>query len=581
MKMPFIIHKAFRHNRYLTCYSNQFNQHKKTLVFVHTIGGSAENWKRQIRKYINTHNIICYDLYGHGSSGVPYTAIECGLVESVLDLQSILNHFNAPKVTLIAHGYGALVAATLSSIFVNNIEKLIVLNPYFHTEKNKRRPLGRSIYITMRRLYDKLYGTNNNASFRPKIQVERYYYYGIHILPSIINKSIEYNALKVPLVAIFNKNYKLWIKIGKTNNKDNDIELRTLENLQSFPMYSNAEKINSLLDEYIDVLDTQAFRNLIFEGGGFKGCAYGGAIKALEQMNVLPHIKRLAGTSAGAIYAIFIAIGMKGDEIIALISSLNYEDFADSSKRFIANSARLVSEYGWYKGDKFMHFMHNLIGKYLGNGDITFRQLHEQTHYELYIIGTNLTLNCAEIYSLEHTPDMKIIDALRISTCAPMIFKAIKEKRKDQEHVLVDGGLVWNCPIDLFDNRKYVYNVNNIVLKKDNSVKNMETLAFRLDSKSDPFAPFKENMQNKEYKKITSIVDFTKRFMTFYGLNVMQKHMEKDNWDRTVFIDTLNIEAFDFKISTKNIERLVYQGKQGVYNHFSWRMGFNGLKYPQ
>ncbi len=40
------------------------------------------------------------------------------------------------------------------------------------------------------------------------------------------------------------------------------------------------------------------FKNLVFEGGGVKGIAYGGALDALNAMDVLRGIERVAGTSA-------------------------------------------------------------------------------------------------------------------------------------------------------------------------------------------------------------------------------------------------------------------------------------------
>ncbi len=46
------------------------------------------------------------------------------------------------------------------------------------------------------------------------------------------------------------------------------------------------------------------FRNLVFEGGGVKGSAYIGAIRALNEEGILPEIQRFGGTSAGAITAL-------------------------------------------------------------------------------------------------------------------------------------------------------------------------------------------------------------------------------------------------------------------------------------
>ncbi len=61
---------------------------------------------------------------------------------------------------------------------------------------------------------------------------------------------------------------------------------------------------------------------LVFQGGGGKGVAYAGALKALEEMGILPiragansHLKGIAGTSAGAISALMLAMGYTSDEI--------------------------------------------------------------------------------------------------------------------------------------------------------------------------------------------------------------------------------------------------------------------------
>jgi predicted acylesterase/phospholipase RssA len=52
---------------------------------------------------------------------------------------------------------------------------------------------------------------------------------------------------------------------------------------------------------------TAQFRNLIFEGGGVKGIAYVGAMQILQDRGILPEIRRVGGTSAGAINALIFA----------------------------------------------------------------------------------------------------------------------------------------------------------------------------------------------------------------------------------------------------------------------------------
>ena len=64
-------------------------------------------------------------------------------------------------------------------------------------------------------------------------------------------------------------------------------------------------------------------RNLVFEGGGVKGIAYGGALKMLKKYGFLSHIEKVAGTSAGAITAVLLSIGYTVEELSKIISETN------------------------------------------------------------------------------------------------------------------------------------------------------------------------------------------------------------------------------------------------------------------
>ena len=51
------------------------------------------------------------------------------------------------------------------------------------------------------------------------------------------------------------------------------------------------------------------FENLIFEGGGVKGIAYVGVFQELQDREIIGNIKRVGGTSAGAINAVLLSLG--------------------------------------------------------------------------------------------------------------------------------------------------------------------------------------------------------------------------------------------------------------------------------
>ena len=71
------------------------------------------------------------------------------------------------------------------------------------------------------------------------------------------------------------------------------------------------------------------YKNLVFEGGGVKGVAYGGVFEVLEQRQITPQIEAVAGTSAGAITATMMSLNYSAKEFLKIMTTLNFEKFED------------------------------------------------------------------------------------------------------------------------------------------------------------------------------------------------------------------------------------------------------------
>lgn len=93
-----------------------------------------------------------------------------------------------------------------------------------------------------------------------------------------------------------------------------------------------------------------------------------------------------------------------------ILSNLNLLDFKDESPGPIGDIFRLTNEYGWYKRDKFKAWIEDIIEE----------KKEEYNFKDLYILGTNLSTHFTEIFSYEHTPNMKILQAVRISMSIPL-----------------------------------------------------------------------------------------------------------------------------------------------------------------
>ena len=324
------------------------------------------------------------------------------------------------------------------------------------------------------------------------------------------------------------------------------------------------------------------FRNLVFEGGGVKGIAYVGAMEVLEQKGILKGIKRVGGTSAGAINAVLVACGFTNAEQRKILSEMDFNRFMDDSTGFIRDARRLVEQYGWHKGDYFREWIGELIHKKMGSANATFTDFQIAGRPDLYLIGANLSTGFAEVFSVEHTPTFRVLDAVRISMSLPLFFAAVRNVRED---VYVDGGLLNNYPIKLFDRDKYIddkaasrkteyYDAENKRFLKGELkgrspyIYNKETLGFRLDSKRE-IAVFRHG-NVPVAQKIEDFFDYTKALLKT-ALNAQEAmHLHTDDWHRTIYIDTLGVGTTDFDLPTKAKNDLVKSGREHTTAYLDW-----------
>ena len=324
-----------------------------------------------------------------------------------------------------------------------------------------------------------------------------------------------------------------------------------------------------------------SFKNLIFEGGGVKGIAYVGAIQELENRQIMKNIKRVGGTSAGAINAVLLALGYTLKDTQKILMELNFNNFMDDSWGIIRDSKRVISDFGWYKGNFFRGWIGDRIREKTGNENSTFNDLRNQGFLDLYLIGTNLSTGFSEVFSTEHTPRMRVMDAVRISMSIPLFFAAVYDFRND---VFVDGGVFNNYPIKLFDREKYIaaadrgkharktkyYEAENKSKPASSSsyVYNKETLGFRLDSRQE-IAVFRDGAE-PQHNKVDDFFDYVGALFKAI-LNVQEnQHLHSDDWHRTVYINTIGVGTTDFDLSDAKKRKLVKEGQKATLDYFNW-----------
>jgi len=254
--------------------------------------------------------------------------------------------------------------------------------------------------------------------------------------------------------------------------------------------------------------------NLVLQGGGPKGIAYAGALKQLEEEFLLCQLKRVAGSSAGAITAALIAMGYRADEVKTVLFDLDFMSLLDAKGQLEGTilaqkddptkkaAIKIVLREYWHswknnplhpieaartlfqklnsisglcQGEVLRSEVERLIAEKTGIQHCTFAELHAlscQTpdkYKELHVFATHLQrLQSSELIRFSHEDrrwhDLIISDAIRASASIPGIFtphtlhfKDAAGVRHPRPHhgIFVDGGVLQNFPLEAFDNNKY------------------------------------------------------------------------------------------------------------------------------
>lgn len=297
---------------------------------------------------------------------------------------------------------------------------------------------------------------------------------------------------------------------------------------------------------------------LIFSGGGIKGLAYAGAIKALEEKKLFQKVKRFAGASAGAITAALLAIGMSADELDKQMSSVDFATFLQKSnvdieglvdkplESFCLKGVEVIADEikkrGLCDGSVFVQWLTSMFKLKGFDETTTFDQLYEKTGNELIIVlcYANCSKTVLAWHKSDETVNMPIVTAVRGSMSIPFVFEPLTWNN----NTYVDGGTMYNYPIEVFDEE----------------ISPEKTLGFILSTQSSILTP-----PRKEDDGILS------HLACIYDaiMNVSYEYcFRMENHHRTVFIDSAGIGTLDFKLTEDQKKSLKDNGYKATMDYF-------------
>nr|WP_263325753.1 patatin-like phospholipase family protein [Neobacillus sp. Marseille-Q6967] len=287
----------------------------------------------------------------------------------------------------------------------------------------------------------------------------------------------------------------------------------------------------------------------VFSGGGIKGFALVGAYQEIEKRGF--QFERVAGTSAGSIVAALIAAGYRSHEIDNLLVELDLTKFLDARKTIIPFPfARWLFVYwklGLYKGNELEKWMGE---KLAAKGLRTFSDLPPQT---LRVIASDLSNG-----QLVVLPDdlvkygispgsFSIAKAIRMSCSIPYFFEPVKLKSMDGTNVIVDGGVLSNFPMWLFD--------------RENVQKLRPVLGIKLS----------QNEHEHEKHKIKNAIQlFGALFETMKDAHD-SRYISRRHERNIIFIPTDGIMATEFHLTEEKKQELLDLGRGAAEKFFkSW-----------
>jgi NTE family protein len=189
---------------------------------------------------------------------------------------------------------------------------------------------------------------------------------------------------------------------------------------------------------------------LILSGGGIKGIAHLGALKILEEKNILKNIKTFVGSSIGSLICCLLNVGYNIDELYDFFDLLDFNVLMN--KKFKIKN--LITNFGFDSGKKLNYLILSLF-KDKNYDDPTFNDLFIKTKCKLIITTTCVNDKKPVYFSVDNYPNMKISLCLLMSMAIPIYFTPILFENK----YYIDGSCIDHYPIDLFEDTTKVIGI--------------------------------------------------------------------------------------------------------------------------
>ena len=302
--------------------------------------------------------------------------------------------------------------------------------------------------------------------------------------------------------------------------------------------------------------------DLVLEGGGVKGIGLVGAVLTLNDKGYV--FPRVAGTSAGVIVASLIAAhqvaGKPLSNLETIMRSVDYSKFQDEGalERRLGTPgevAELLLHMGIAKGDYLVQWLGNTLADLgvhtfadlaISDSDDPGTGLPPEQRFRLVVHTSDISRGALVRLPWDYgrygqdPAAVRVVDAVRASMSIPFFFRPVSFKTPTGKVTWVDGGMLSNFPITVFD-------------RTDGKPGRWPTWGVKLSAR--PTAIQVDRPADNDFELAASCLQTLMAGWDRYHLD------DQKVTSRTIFVDTGSVSAINFAITNAEQAQLYASGQ--------------------
>lgn len=274
-------------------------------------------------------------------------------------------------------------------------------------------------------------------------------------------------------------------------------------------------------------------KHMVLSGGGPRGLRSYGIIKELHKKNFwsLQEIESFFCCSIGIFIILCIVLEYNWDDIDDFLIKRPWQEVFEFEPDDVFE---LYTSKGLFSKKVIIEVIKPLLsGKDL-TIDITLKELYEFTNKKIFMTVTNMNEQYLkkEMISHETHPELKLVDAMAMTSCIPFLFEPIFYKGG----CYLDGGIICNFPL--------------IECMEYTNCKEEEILAIRFSIPNYP-----------KINETTNILDFMNIFLKKTHNNLEEGHLYKNT--KYTIICNVQISSWSDILKDSELRRkLIHEGEE-------------------